>query len=54
MHLRSKLTSGICQKIGILDVKTEHNRLKVPTFAPFFQKTTAFIEKGKTLIDLLL
>ena len=33
MHLRSKLTSEMCQKIGVLDGKTEQNRLKVPTLA---------------------
>ena len=53
MHLQSKLTSEICSKIGGLDGKTEKNRLKVlnlPTFF-FFQKTTVFIEKRKTLMD---
>ena len=35
------------QKIGSLDEKTEQNRLKVPTFPAFSQKTTAFIKKTK-------
>ena len=29
MHLRSKLTSVMCQKVGSLDGKTKQNRLKV-------------------------
>ena len=36
MHLRSNLTSGICQKVGTLDGKTEQNRFKVPFLQPFF------------------
>ena len=35
MHLRSKLTSEICQEIGNSDEKTEQNSLKVPTFHLF-------------------
>ena len=52
-QLRSKLTLEICHKLGGLDGKTEQKRLKVPILPPFFQKTTAFIEKRKTLIDFL-
>ena len=52
MHLRSKLISDISQKVGSSDEKTEQNRLKVPTLT--LQKTTAFIEKQKALIDFLL
>ena len=56
MHWRSKRTSGICQKIGSLDGKTEQNRLKVPTLPSFFskkkkKKNTGFIEKRKKIID---
>ena len=55
MHLRSKLTSEICQKLGSLGEKTNQNHLKVPTLPPFcFQKTIAFIEKQKIIIDFLL
>ena len=56
MHLKSKLTSDQGQKVGNLNEKTEQNRHKVPIFPPFFQKTTAFIEKKKknTIIDFLL
>ena len=36
MHLQSKLTSEICQKVGSLDEKTEQKRLKVVTLPPFF------------------
>ena len=57
MHLRSKLTSEMRQKVASLVEKTEQNSLKVPTlpsFFFFFQKTAAFIAKLKTLIDLLL
>ena len=57
MHLRSKLTSEMCQKVGRLDGKTEQKRFKkfnlpLPPF--FFQKTITFIEKQKTLIDFLM
>ena len=54
MHLRSKLTSEMCQNIGSLDGKTEQNPLKMPTLPPFIKKITAFIGKLKTLIDFLL
>ena len=54
MHLRLKLTSEICLKVGNLGRKIEQNHLKVPTLSSFFQNTTAFIEKQKTLIDFLL
>ena len=56
MHLRSKLTSEICQKIGGLNGKTEQNRPEVPALPPFFfkKKPTVFIEKRKALIDFLL
>ena len=54
MHLRSKLASEICQKVGSLDEKIEQNRLKVPNLLPFYQKTTKFIEKGRALIDFVL
>ena len=55
MHLRSKLTSEICQKVGNLDEKTEQICLKVHILPPFFfQKTTTFIKKQETLIDFLL
>ena len=54
MHLHSKLTSEICQKVGSLDEKTEQNRLKVPTLPLFLQKTATFIEKQKTLMHFLL
>ena len=47
MHLRSKLISDICQKIGSLDEKIMQNFLKMPILPPFFKKTTAFIEKQK-------
>ena len=45
------MSSEICQKIGSLDGKTEQSRLKVPIF---FQKSTEFIEKQKTVIDYLI
>ena len=45
MHLRSKLISEICQKVGSLDKKTEQICLKVHALPPFSQKTTVFIEK---------
>ena len=35
IHLRSKLTSEICQKIGSLDGKTNPNRLKLLTLPLF-------------------
>ena len=58
MHLRSKLTLEICQKVGSLDEKTEQICLKMHTlpsfFFFFFQKIIAFIEKQETLIDFLL
>ena len=38
MHLRSKLTSEISSKVGILDGKTEQNPLKEPTLPPFCKK----------------
>ena len=53
MHLRSKPTSEIHQKIRDLDGKTEENRLKVPTLSSFFQKKSVFIEKRNTLVDIL-
>ena len=54
MHLSSKLTSEINPKAGSLDKKTQQKSLQVPTLPLFFQKTTVFIEKQKTLIDFLL
>ena len=54
MHLRSELTSEICQKIRGLDGKTKQNRLKVPTLPPFFSKTTEFIGKRETVNDFLI
>ena len=54
MHLRSKLTSEIYQKVGNLDEETEQNRLKVSTLPSFVQKTTVFTEKQKTLVNFLL
>ena len=47
MHLHSKLTSEICQKVGSLNEKNEQNSLKVPTLPSLFQKTVVFIEKSK-------
>ena len=44
MHLRSELTSEVCQEIRGLDGKTEKNRLKVPTLPPFFTKKITLIE----------
>ena len=52
MHLQSKLSSEKCPKMG--DGKIEENRVKMPALPPFFQNTTVFIEKQKTLIDFLL
>ena len=55
MHLRSKLTSEMCQKIGGLNGKTNQNLLQVPIFPLFLKKTnTVFIEKRKALIDIPL
>ena len=54
MHLRSKLTSELCQKMGGLDRKTEQNRLKVLTLPTFSQTVSVFIEKRKTPFDFLL
>ena len=54
MHLGSKLTSEIHQKVGSLDEKIQQIHLKVHTLPPFFQKITAFIEKQETLIEFLL
>ena len=54
MHLQSKLTSEINQKVGTLNEKTEQISLKVHTLPPFFVKTTAFIEKQETPINFLL
>ena len=54
IHLRLKLISEICHKIGSSEVKTEQNRLKVPNLPTFFQKNSALIETRKTLIDILL
>ena len=46
MHLRSKLTLEIHQKIGSLDEKMSQNWLKTCAFSFFFpQKTTIFKEK---------
>ena len=56
MHLRSKLTSEICSKIGGLDRKTEQNRLKMAPLPPFTKiqkQKTVFLEKRKKLVDLL-
>ena len=53
MHLRSKLTSEIWQKIGSLDEITEQSCLKVPTLTKK-KKSIAFIEKQKTQIDFPL
>ena len=53
-HLQSKLTSEICPKVGGLGRKTDQNHLKVTTLPPFFfQKTTVFVEKRKTLVDFM-
>ena len=54
IHLRSKLSSEICSKVGSLDGKTEQKYLKELTLPPFLQKITVFIEKRKTLTDFLL
>ena len=54
MHLQSKPTLKICQKIICLGKKTEQNGLKVPTLLPFLHETTTFIEKQETLIYFLL
>ena len=35
MHLLSKLSSEICQKLGSWEEKAEQNRLKVSTLPPF-------------------
>ena len=53
MHLLSKLVLEICQEVGSLSENTEQNRLKVPTLPHFFQKTTEFIKRRKTVIDFL-
>ena len=53
MHLRSNLTSEICQKIGGLDRKTVQNYFKLPTLQPFVQKTIVFVDKRKTLVDFV-
>ena len=53
MHLRSKLTSEKCTKTGGFDGKTEQKRLKMPILSPFFEKTTVFVEKQKTLVDFM-
>ena len=41
MHLRSKLTSEMCQKIGSSDGKTRQNSLKKSTLLPPFPQKTA-------------
>ena len=51
MHLRSKLTSEICQKVERLDGKTTQNHLKAPNLSSFSQITAVFIEKRLKLID---
>ena len=38
MHLRPKLTSEICQKVGSLDGKTKQKHPKSPTLPTFSQK----------------
>ena len=48
-----KKTSEICPKIGGLDGKIEQRRLKAPTLPPYFQKTTLFVEKRKTLVHFM-
>ena len=53
MHLRSKQTLEICQKVGSLDEKAEQNHLKRSTLPSLFQKIIVLIEKQKALIDFL-
>ena len=38
MHLRSKLTSEICQKVGSSEEKINQSRLKAYSLPPFSQK----------------
>ena len=47
MHLRSKLTSEICQKVGSLGEKTEQNSLKVSTLQPFSPQNHCIYWKTK-------
>ena len=44
MHLWSKLTSEVYQKLGSLNETTKNNRLKFPTLPHFTQKTVVFNE----------
>ena len=54
MHLQSKLTSQMCQKIESLDGKTKHNRLKNPTLPFFFPQTSIFIERQQTFCRIFI
>ena len=49
MHLRSKLTSKIFQKVGNLDGKAKQNRLKVPLCHLFLKKLLDLLKNDKYL-----
>ena len=53
IHLRSKLTSEICQKARRLDGKMSQNRFKMCVFSFFSRKTTIFKEKRETVFSFL-
>ena len=46
MHLKSKQTSEIGQKLVSLNEKTEQNYLKVSTLPPFFFKKPLYLLKN--------
>ena len=49
MHLRSKLTSELCQKVGSSDGKTKQNHLETPTLPPLSQKPLYLLKKDERL-----
>ena len=50
MHLRSKVTSEICQKVRSFDVKTKQIRLNSPTLPSFFSKKWVdLLKNGKRI-----
>ena len=50
MHLWSKLTSEICQKVRSLNENTKQKHLQVPTFLPSFQETIVLLKNDKCLL----
>ena len=49
MHLRSKLTSDICQKVERLNGKMAQNQLKANSFSFFFLEKALPLKKKKVI-----